>query len=218
MKTDELIHELGRELRPVRRLSPPWRRALAWLAYSAVYVAAVAAFAWIRGGPLGVESNGLYLVQQGALALASALAALAAFASVVPGTASRGRIALSIPMIVIMGALLWGMSQDLQRFGTAGFGRETDWPCVASITIGGVAMWGVASAMLRRGAVLEPRATSVLAGIAAVSLANIEACVSRVHTFSATIVAWHGATVVALMIAAILFGPRVLTRRDRVAS
>jgi hypothetical protein len=66
--------------------------------------------------------------------------------------------------------------------------------------------------MLRRGAVLQPRVTSMLAGIAAVSLANIEACVSRLHGFTATVIVWHGAAVAVLMLALVLLGPRLLSR------
>ena len=87
-----------------------------------------------------------------------------------------------------------------------------------SITLGGLALWTVASAMLRRGAVLEPRLTAVLAGVAAVSLANIEACVSRVHAFTATVIAWHGVTIALVMIGFVALGPRVLSRRRRATS
>jgi hypothetical protein len=210
MKTDELIDELGRQLRPVRRLPPPWRRAAWWLALGLAYVVAVATVAWIRQGALGVESDARYGLQQGALALAGVLAALGAFASVVPGAPRRALSILVVPVVMMMAALIWGTTRDLDQFGTAGIGRETDWPCVVSITVGGLALWGVAAAMLRRGAVLEPRITTLLAGVAAVSLANIEACVSRFHMFTSTIIIWHGATVAAVMLGLVVLGPRLL--------
>jgi hypothetical protein len=213
MKTEDLINQLGREMSPVRRLLAPWKRAALWLACSVVYVAAVVTFAWVRRGALGVESNAPYLLQQAALALAGILAALAAFASVIPGTSSRARAALAVPIGLMMAALLWGTMRDLQEFGTVGLGRETDWPCVVSITLGGLALWTVASAMLRRGAVLEPRLTAVLAGVAAVSVANIEACVSRVHAFTATVIVWHGVTIALVMVGLVALGPRLLSRR-----
>jgi hypothetical protein len=215
MKTDELIDELGRDLKPIRRLPPPWRRAAAWFACGVAYVAAVGTFAWIRRGTLGVEATGPYVLQQGALALVGLLAALGAFASVVPGTTSRVRTAAVMPVGVMMVALLWGTARDLQQFGTAGFGRETDWPCVVSIALGGLVLWGVASAMLRRGAVLEPRVTSVLAALAAVSLANVEACISRVHGFTATVIVWHGLTAALVMSVLVVLGPRVFPKRLR---
>jgi hypothetical protein len=118
----------------------------------------------------------------------------------------------------MLAGLLWGAARDLQAFGIVGLGRETDWPCVVSIAVGTTVLWGVAGAMLRRGAVLEPRVTSVLAGVAAVSVANVEACISRVHAFTATVIVWHGITVAVLMLALVLVGPRLLGQRRRFAS
>jgi hypothetical protein len=215
MKTDELIQELGRDLRPVRRLTSPGRRTALWLALSLLYVAAAVTFAWIRRGHLGVESAAPYVLQQVALAATGVLAALAAFASVIPGMTTRARSALMVPLAVMMAALIWGTIRDIQQLGTAGIGREADWPCVVSTTLGGLALWGVAEAMLRRGAVLEPRVTTILAGIAAVSLANIEACVSRVHAFTATVIVWHGTTAALLLVGLLVFGSRVLVRQHR---
>jgi hypothetical protein len=50
--------------------------------------------------------------------------------------------------------------------------------------------------MLRRGAPLTPRSTAFLAGMAALSLANIEACLTRPHAFASTVLVWHGVTAV----------------------
>ena len=215
MKTEDLIDELGRELNPVRRLRPPGRRAAVWLLCGGLYVAAMVTIAWVRRGSLGVEANAPYVLQQAALASTGVLAALAAFASVIPGSTSRARVALALSLGVMMVALAWGTLRDVQQFGSAGVGRETDWPCVASITLGGLALWAIAGVMLRRGAVLEPRATVLFAGIAAVSLANIEACVGRVHTFTATVLIWHGATASVLLLGLIALGPWVLGRGRR---
>jgi hypothetical protein len=48
--------------------------------------------------------------------------------------------------------------------------------------------------------------------VAAVSLANVEACVSRVHAFTATVIVWHGATAALVMIGFMALGPWVLRR------
>ena len=65
---------------------------------------------------------------------------------------------------------------------------------------------------------LEPRLTAALAGVAAVSLANIEACVSRMHAFTATVIVWHGVTVVFVIAAFVAVGPWVLHRHQRASS
>ncbi len=215
MKTDDLIDELGRGLTPVRRLPPPGRRAAQWLAYAGLYVAAVVTLAWIRRGQLGADAAAPFALQQVALAAMGVLAALAAFSSVVPGPTSRARSVLVLPLGVMLAALAWGALRDAQQFGTLGFGREADWPCVVSTTLGGLALWGVAGAMLRRGAVLDPKTTAILAGVAALSFANIEACVSRAHAFTATVITWHGTTAVILLGGLIVLGSRVLARQHR---
>lgn len=212
MKTDELIHGLGRDLRPVRRLLSPERRAALWLSFAVVYVTAVVALTWVRRGYLGVDASVPYVLQQLALASIGVLTARASFASVMPGTASRARLTL-LPLTGMIAALVWGVLRDVQQLGTLGLGREADWPCVLSTTIGTMLLWGGAAAMLRRGAVLEPRLTATLAGVAAVSLANIEACVSRIHAFTATVIVWHGVTVAVLLLGVVMLGPLVLVRR-----
>jgi hypothetical protein len=106
--------------------------------------------------------------------------------------------------MVVMAALLWGCIIDVQLRGTLGIGSETDWPCVASISLGGSLLWALGVAMLRRGAPLSPRISSLLAGVAAFSVANLEACVSRSHAFTITVLLWHGMTT-ALVVAALAY-------------
>jgi hypothetical protein len=190
MNTEDLITRLGDGLGPVRPLAPPWRRAAAWLGCAAAYVCGVVLIAWVRGRPL--DGIGADVPQQAALIATAVAASVAAFASVVPASDSR---ALSIPLIpgmLVMAALFWGCMVDVRMLGTLGIGRETDWPCVVSITLGGALLWSLAVAMLRRGAPLTPRMSSLLAGVAAFSVANLEACLSRSHAFTITILLWHG--------------------------
>ena len=217
MQTEDLIRQLGRELAPVRRLAPPWRRAAVWLASGAVYVAAVVLWARVRRGRLGIEAEPWYVVQQAALAAAACAAAVSAFASVVPGSGTRARWALAASVLVMAASLAWATMSDVRELGTLGVGQETDWPCVVSITLGGIGLWMVAAAMLRRGAALDPRLTSLLAGVAALSLANIEACVSRPHAFAITVIVWHGVTSGVVLMALTSLGRRTLAWRRTAA-
>jgi hypothetical protein len=129
-------------------------------------------------------------------------ASVAAFASVVPATDKRVLGIPLVPGLLVIATLVWGCVVDVRTQGTLGIGRETDWPCVVSISFGGVLLWALGVAMLRRGAPLTPRVSSLLAGIAAFSVANIEACLSRGHTFTITVLLWHGMTT-ALLVAAL---------------
>ena len=62
----------------------------------------------------------------------------------------------------------------------------------------------------RRGAALSPTTSGLFAGLAAVSLANIEACVTRTHAFSVTVLLWHGVTSLMVIAVAVLASRRVL--------
>jgi hypothetical protein len=209
MNTEDLIHRLGNNLAPVRPLAPPWRRAAAWLAGAGAYLCGVILLAWARGRSF--EIAGSDLAQQGALIATAMSASVAAFASVVPASDKRVLGIPLIPGMLLMTALVWGCVVDMRMQGTLGLGREIDWPCVMSISLGGVVLWALGVVMLRRGAPMTPGVSSMLAGVAAFSVANVEACLSRPHMFTITILLWHGMTTVLLVTALAHIGRSLLT-------
>lgn len=205
MNTDELIDRLGRDAAIVSPLRAPWRRAAFWLLWGGFYVAlfALVKFGMMSTGELAVTP--LYLVQQGAALFIAITAAHAALVSVIPGTQSGVWGPPLAGAAVWLGALLSGVALDVRVLETSGALSESDWPCVASMVIGGVVLGGPLMWMLRRGAPLTPGATGFLAGLGALSLANVEACLTRPHAFATTVLLWHGMTVflVALVFAGI---------------
>ena len=207
MNTEDLIQRLGDRLEPVRPLAPPWRRAAAWLACAAAYLCGVVLLAWARGRSLA----GADLVQQGALIATAISASVAAFASVVPASDKRVLGIPLVPAMVVMATLVWGCIVDVRMHGTFGVGREVDWPCVVSISVGGAVLWALGVAMLRRGAPLTPRVSSLLAGVAALAVANLEACLSRPHVFTITVLLWHGMTTALLVTVLAHVGRGLLT-------
>jgi hypothetical protein len=212
MKTDDLIARLGTDLRPVRPLASPRRRAAIWLVIAGGYVALVLVASWLRRGALlGVSTEPVYVLQQAGLIATAVPAAVAAFASVIPGGSRRLRWMPLAAVAIVMMTVMWGMARDVNIHGTLGAGRETDWPCVISIVAGGAILWSVAAVMLRLGAPLAPMITSLLAGLAAVSLANLEACVTRSHAFSVTVLIWHGTTSMLVIAVVVASGRRLLT-------
>lgn len=209
MNTEDLIQRLGDNLRPVRPLAAPWRRSATWLACAAVYLGGVVLLAWARGRSL--DGFGSDVTQQGALIATAVSAAVAAFASVVPGSDRRVLGIPLVPGMLVMVALVWGCVVDLRMHGTLGVGRETDWPCVVSISVGGSLLWAVGVAMLRRGAPMTPRVSSLLGGLAAFSVANLEACLSRGHAFTITVLLWHGLATALFVAALAQLGRALLT-------
>jgi hypothetical protein len=107
-------------------------------------------------------------------------------------------------------SLFWAGARDLQTSGTLGLTSQSDWPCVVSIAAGGLVVGAPLIWMLRRGAPLTPGLTAFLAALAALSFANIEACLTRPHAFALTVLLWHGGTVAAVAALCALTGSRWL--------
>jgi hypothetical protein len=171
-------------------------------------VVAVMMFAVMSSG--SVMLTPLYLVQQGAALATGIMAARAAFASVIPGANNRVWMMPAIGAAVWSLSLVWAGVLDLQAVGTLGATSQSDWPCVASMTLGGLLVGAPLAWMLRRGAPLTPGLTAFLAALAALSFSNIEACLTRPHAFALTVLLWHGGTVAAVAALCALTGTRWL--------
>ena len=164
-----------------------------------------------------VAPTPLYLGQQSAALVTGIMAARAAFASVIPGANNRVWMMPAIGAGVWSLSLLWAGVLNLQAVGTLGVTSQSDWPCVASMTVGGLLVGAPLAWMLRRGAPLTPNLTVGLAALAALSVANIEACLTRPHAFALTVLLWHGGTVAAIVTLCALMGHRWLRWPDMTA-
>ena len=189
-------------------------RTAVWMVWAVSYLIVVAVMMFAVMSSAGVTPTPLYLVQQGAALVTGILAARAALASVIPGSNNRVWVLPAIGAAVWAVSLLWAGVRDLQASGTLGVTSQSDWPCVASMTVGGLLVGAPLAWMLRRGAPLTPNLTVVLAALAALSVANIEACLTRPHAFALTVLLWHGGTVAAVAALCALMGHRWLRWPD----
>ena len=208
MNTEDLIDRLSRDVAVATPLPAPGMRTAVWMVWAVSYLVVVAVMMFAVVSSAGVVPTPLYLVQQGAALFIGISAARAAFGSVIPGA---NRCVWVMPAI---GAAAWGLSlvwagvQDLSDSGTLGVTSQSDWPCVVSMTLGGAVVGAPLVWMLRRGAPLTPRVTAFLSALAALSFANIEACLTRAHPFALTVLLWHGSTVTAIAALCALMGHR----------
>ena len=214
MKTDELIDRLGRDVTVTRPLQTPGMRTAVWMVWALSYLILVAVMMFAVMSSAGVTPTPLYLVQQSAALVTGIMAARAALASVIPGANDRVWVVPAIGVATWAAALLWAGVLDLQASGTLGVTSQSDWPCVASMTVGGLLVGAPLAWMLRRGAPLTPNLTVGLAALAALSVANIEACLTRPHAFALTVLLWHGGTVAAIVTLCALMGHRWLRWSD----
>ena len=210
MRTDDLIDRLGRNVTVARPLPTPGRRTALWTVWAVSYLIVVALMMFAVMSSAGVTPTPLYLVQQTAALVTGIMAARAALASVIPGSKNRVWVLPAIAGASWGAALLWAGALDLQASGTLGVTSQSDWPCVASVTVGGFLVGAPLAWMLRRGAPLTPGLTAFLAALAALSFANIEACLTRPHAFALTVLLWHGGTVAAVAALCALTGHRWL--------
>jgi hypothetical protein len=208
MNTDDLIERLSRDVTVAKPLPAPGMRTVVWMVWALSYLVVVAMMMFAVMSSAGVMPTPLYLAQQSAALFTGITAARAAFASVIPGANNR------VWAMPAMGAGVWGLSLlwagvlDLQASGTLGVASQSDWPCVASMTMGGLVVGAPLVWMLRRGAPLTPGLTAFLAALAALSVANIEACLTRPHAFALTVLLWHGSTIAAVAALCALMGHR----------
>jgi len=206
-QTADLIRRLAADGAAVQPLPRPWIRTAAWLTVSLSYLVLLDV-AWPHQAadtPMG----GRVLIEQIAALATGVAAAIAAFASVVPGYPRRLALAPFFPLalwLVVLGqscAREWSASPLPPML--------SHWACFPATVIAGLVPAMAMLVMLRRGAPIAPRLTTVLAGLAVASLANVG--MRFVHPFDASLIvlAWHVLAIFGLSGLATIFGNRLFT-------
>ncbi|HET6433702.1 NrsF family protein [Dyella sp.] len=210
---DPLIHALGAQLAPVRRLRPPSQRALGWT----VLLAALAALLARHYGlaPMLTRWSGAPDLAWAGVgsALTAVVAAWVAFSLGIPGRSARRA------WLVLPPALLW--------IGASGMGCLREWVapdtevatlaqthgCFAFILIFSVPLSAVMVWLLRRAYPLRPVLAAVMTGLAsaAASASLLEIC----HEFdaAATDLGMHALAVTLVIGINAACGGRLLQRR-----
>lgn len=208
-----LIDTLGAGLTPVRRLLPPWLRALGWL----LVVGVIAALLLMHYGTAPMlrrwaGAHDLAWAAAGAV-LTAVCAAWAVFVLGVPGR-SRAWAWLPLP-----GALLW--------IGASGLGCLRTWlapgtsiatvhqsaDCLVFIVSFSIPLSALMIGLLRRACPLRPILTALLVGLAsaAASASLLEIC--HAYDAAATDLLTHALAVGIVIAANTVMGGRLLSRR-----
>ncbi len=208
MNTDDLISRLAAGLAPVRRVAPPWRTALAWLALAALVIAAAVAWSGFRhdiAARVMLPEERLNI----AMALATGIAAaFAAFQLALPDRDSRWAL-LPLPFALAwISGLGWGCLRDLAEHGSLRLG--TSFSCMRFIIGFGVPLTAAMLWMTRHAAPIRPGPVAMLGGLAAAAVASVG--LSLVHHLDAAamVLIWHGGSVLLVMLASWWFGARAM--------
>jgi hypothetical protein len=211
MDTDALIQELANAAAPVRRLPAPWARMLLWLALSVPFLAGVI---WLMMpgdiNPVAALADRRFLLEEAVLLVTALVAALAAFASVVPGYDRRILLVPLVPFAVWLTSLGEGCWRNWVALGADGLALRPDWDCLPPAILIGIVPALAMVMMLRRGAPLLPRISIALGALAVAALANFGLRLFHLGDASVMVLFWHlgGAAVMAGLAA--LAGRRVL--------
>jgi hypothetical protein len=170
--TEELIRRLAEDIEPVRPLRSPWIRTGVWLVLALPYVALIVLLMSPRGDLPSKMSDVRFVIEQVAALATGITAAMAAFATGVPGHSRRLLVLPLLPLALWLGSLGQGCVQDWSRLGPQGLSLRPDWLCLPAIVLVGSVPALVMAVMLRRGAPLTPHVTMALGGLAAAGLGN----------------------------------------------
>jgi hypothetical protein len=181
---DALIGRLCGELRPVRRLAPPWRRALLWV--GVVLLLAMVLLHWTDVSALQERLFAvpdMWLSQAGA-ALTAVLAAWAAFQTSIPGRSLRLALLPALPALVWVGASTAGCLRLSPIAGTVAEPPMHAMACLNFMLLVSVPLAGLLTWLLMRACPLRPGLTAVLAGLASAGAASC--LLALIHPFDAT--------------------------------
>jgi hypothetical protein len=202
----------------MRPLSNPWARAAIWLAISVPYVLFVVLLISPRGDIFEKLANGRFLIEQSAALATGIAAAVAAFASTIPGYHRKYLLLPVLPFSAWLGTLGVGCLLDFSHNGIHGTTFHADWFCIPGIMIVGVIPGLVIALMLKRGAPLTPTLSTALAGLAAAGIGDFGLRLFHPEDAGLVVLVWQLGTVFILSLLAGWAGRYLLSWRSRIAA
>jgi hypothetical protein len=212
--TKALIENLSRNIEPVRPMRRPVVSTVLWVGLLLPYaVLAILLIRTVTGRPWPAMNVRFFLEQFFALST-GIVAALAAFASVIPGRSRHFAAWILLPMTGWMLTL----GEGCLHAGSGNLTLQHSLLCFPYIAILGSAPAVILWAMLRRGAPLTPHLTMACLALAAAGIGNF--CVRLVHPedVSLMLLVWHLGGISLLVALTSAAGRRFLNWRSVMAA
>jgi len=157
---------------------------------SGIYLAIVVSLMKSHGLPPKWDDPRFVLEQISALAVGVG-AAVAAFATIVPGHNRSLLVILLIPLAAWLGTVGEGCMHSWTRLGPHALLLEHDLACFPFIALSGTVPAIFMALMLRHGAPLTPRLTAGLGALAAAGLANFFLRLFHPENVTLMLLFWH---------------------------
>lgn len=213
METGKLIQTVAATAQPVRSLPRPWIRSAIWLVIAIPYIALVVYVMSPRPDLAAKVTDVRYFIEQFAALATGIAAAVAAFATTIPGYSRRILLLPMLSLAAWLGVLGQGSVSAWIQFEPNGLSLQPDWFCFPAIVLVGAIPAVAMVAMLRRGAPLMPCTTVTLGGLAAASLGNFGLRFFHPQDTSLMVLVWQFGSVFILAALAGCLGRYVLNWR-----
>lgn len=185
-----------------------------WLLIGIPYVALVVIVISPRADLPTKLTEARFLIEQAAALLTGIAAAIAAFASTIPGYDRKILLLPLPPLAAWLGSLGEGCLKAIWLFGLAGLSLQPDWFCLPAIMLVG-AMPAVAMViMLRQGAPLFPYLSVGFGALAAAGLGNFGLRLFHPQDASVMVLVWQFGSVFILTVLGCCAGRTVLNWRS----
>lgn len=209
--TDRMIDQLSARASPVRRMSSPLRRTLAWLALALLVVAVIISNFNVRAGWMRVLASPDATLEWAMSLLTGVLAAYAVFQVSVPGRDPRWAW-LPVPVAALwVAGLGLGCMRDVAVNGMAALAIDGHaFECMRAITFTSIPLGLVLLLMVRHAGVVRPGLSAWLAMLSAAALSS--SAVSLIHDGSESslmVLVWHVSAVLLLSLLSLLFSRRL---------
>lgn len=204
--TDDLISRLSAELRPVRRLAPPMRRAAGWLGFATLLIAAAVAVFGLRPDFAERLRDASEIVQWVASAATGVLATIAAFQLSLPDRSPRW-ILLPLPAAAAwVGTLGLGCLAEVARVGPAALWPGFSPGCMAFVLGLGLPLAGSLVWMLRYAVAIRPVPVAVMGGLAGAALSAAGLWLFHELEGAAEALVWHAGMTLVVVGILLAFG------------
>lgn len=173
--TDDLIGELSRDLKPVKRLDHPAKRLVKWLAVALPVSLILGAAVEQQHFALALEriQDARILLELVAIFATAMAAGYAALSSAQPGRSQKVWALPVVPFLVwlsLIGENCWRL---FEQIGPDQFSFAPHWVCFPSVAATGFAPALAMAVFLSRGALTRPTATIALGTLAAAALGAV---------------------------------------------